>query len=184
MLKNIEFYTTPDGEVMFKAEGEPARVYSIGERDITDMVIAHIRDIHQGCFKRLMDIYSSKFRDNKVYEYRAAHRFIRCNFASYDTLQKDIDHNGQFHYEEVTCPLRGECIDQGVVCMPKIDTTLSEREIEVFRHIAEGKPAAEIAEILCLSIPTINRHRENIKIKIGAHSVSQMTAYWYNNNFK
>ncbi len=47
---------------------------------------------------------------------------------------------------------------------------LSERENEVLHHILDGRTSKEIAEILFLSINTINTHRRNILKKTGADS--------------
>lgn len=35
-----------------------------------------------------------------------------------------------------------------------------------------------------LSPCTVNRHRENVKAKIGASTVAEMVSYWYQNNLK
>lgn len=39
---------------------------------------------------------------------------------------------------------------------------LSQRERQVLRLISEGKPSKEIADRLCISVNTVNRHRQNI----------------------
>ena len=82
------------------------------------------------------------------------------------------------------CPLRGECRHEGVICKPQLDTRLTEREMEVFRLIAQNLQAEDIAEELHISPCTVARHRENIKAKIGAKNVAEMTAYWLRNDLK
>jgi len=54
---------------------------------------------------------------------------------------------------------------------------LTQREQEVLKLVAEGYKNREIAEILCVSIKTVEKHRENIKHKLDLHSTSAMTAY-------
>lgn len=44
---------------------------------------------------------------------------------------------------------------------------LSKREIEVLKHIAEGSTNKEVAEILSLSVFTIETHRKHIHQKLG-----------------
>ncbi len=48
---------------------------------------------------------------------------------------------------------------------------LSEREIQVLKYIFEGKTSRVIAEVLYISINTVNTHRRNILKKTGARSV-------------
>lgn len=44
---------------------------------------------------------------------------------------------------------------------------LSEREQQIFRLVIEGNPTKSIAELLCLSPKTVEKHRSNISKKIG-----------------
>ena len=54
---------------------------------------------------------------------------------------------------------------------------LSSREIEVLTLIVKGYINKEIAEKLCISLPTVVSHRKNLMIKLGAKSVSSLTIY-------
>jgi DNA-binding NarL/FixJ family response regulator len=47
---------------------------------------------------------------------------------------------------------------------------LSDRELEVFRLIAEGLGTRQVAETLCLSVKTVESHRARIKDKLGIKS--------------
>ena len=87
--------------------------------------------------------------------------------------------DGCLKFEEVRCPLRGECREECVVCKPKLDTKLTARETEVFGCIGRGLQASDIADELCISIATVNRHRENLKAKLGLHSVGQLVPVSY-----
>ena len=51
---------------------------------------------------------------------------------------------------------------------------LSDREIEVFRLIGEGASTRRIAEMLKLSIKTIESHRENIKRKLDLQDATEL----------
>ena len=55
--------------------------------------------------------------------------------------------------------------------------TLSDREIEVLKLLAEGKSNKEIADALNISIHTVITHRKNITQKTGIKSVSGLTIY-------
>ncbi len=51
---------------------------------------------------------------------------------------------------------------------------LSPREIEMIRLSAEGLTATQIAERTCLSVHTVNTHRQHIYAKMGVKNVSDM----------
>jgi DNA-binding NarL/FixJ family response regulator len=53
----------------------------------------------------------------------------------------------------------------------KNDTSdgLSQRESEVLQLIAEGYTNKQIAEILCISIKTVQSHRSNLMVKLDLH---------------
>ena len=55
--------------------------------------------------------------------------------------------------------------------------TLSEREREVFQLIAEGRSNKQIADLLFLSVSTIETHRARIMDKLDAHSAAELVLY-------
>lgn len=184
ILSNIEFYTTPEGAVMVKPVGESAYELKENHREIISGMLAIIRERYPKAHAALMKLYSASSMNRTWYEYRVVHRFIRCNFGDYNQQCIDINHSGTFQFEEVGCPLRGECQLEGIVCKPELDTRLTEKEMEVFRLIAQNLQTDQIAEELGISPCTVNRHRENIKAKIRARSVAEMVSYWHNNNLR
>lgn len=54
-------------------------------------------------------------------------------------------------------------------------STLTAREREVVKLIAEGYKNKEIADILCISVKTAEKHRSNLMKKLGLHTVSALT---------
>jgi two-component system, NarL family, response regulator NreC len=55
--------------------------------------------------------------------------------------------------------------------------TITPREKEVLKLIAEGYKSSDIAEILFISPKTVNKHRSNLMEKLDLHNVSALTAY-------
>ena len=55
--------------------------------------------------------------------------------------------------------------------------TLTKREREILKLIAEGYKNREIAEYLCISEKTVVKHRANLMAKLDLHNVSALTAY-------
>ena len=54
---------------------------------------------------------------------------------------------------------------------------LSVRERGVLQLLAEGKTSKEIARALHLSVPTVETHRRQITLKLGIHTIAQLTKY-------
>ena len=55
--------------------------------------------------------------------------------------------------------------------------SLTPREREVLKLIGEGNKSKEIAEYLCISLHTVEKHRSNLMEKLNLHSVSALTSY-------
>lgn len=54
--------------------------------------------------------------------------------------------------------------------------TLSKREREILKLIAEGFRNKEIAHELCISVKTVEKHRANLMEKLDIHNVQALTA--------
>jgi len=55
--------------------------------------------------------------------------------------------------------------------------TLTHREREVLKLVAEGHPNKYIADYLSLSVKTVEKHRSNLMKKLDLHNASTLTAY-------
>ena len=55
--------------------------------------------------------------------------------------------------------------------------SLTRREREIIKLIAEGLRSKDIAEHLSISIKTVEKHRSNLMKKLDLHSVSSLTNY-------
>lgn len=51
---------------------------------------------------------------------------------------------------------------------------LTPREKEIVKLIIDGNKSREIADILYISIKTVNKHRSNILVKLGIHNLSEL----------
>ena len=177
-MKSIEFYKTPQGEVMCKPVGGSTREITEQDREFVQDMLDLIRTRYPKAFEALSEMYSKSELNRAHFEFQIVSRFIRCNFGEYDANTTDIDADGFFRFEEVGCPMRGECLFEGVICKPELDTGLSRREREVLELICAGCQTQEIAERLIISPLTVNRHRENIKAKTGMRTLAQLTSWF------
>ena len=55
--------------------------------------------------------------------------------------------------------------------------TLTQREREILKLIAEGYRNKEIADDLCISVKTVEKHRANLMEKLDLHSIQALTAF-------
>jgi DNA-binding NarL/FixJ family response regulator len=54
--------------------------------------------------------------------------------------------------------------------------TLTQREREILKLIAEGYKNKDIADYLCISLKTVEKHRTNLMNKLDLHNVAALTA--------
>jgi DNA-binding NarL/FixJ family response regulator len=54
---------------------------------------------------------------------------------------------------------------------------LTSREAEVLQLIAEGKPNKQIAAELCISVKTVEKHRQQVMNKLMIHDIAGLTRY-------
>ncbi|WP_035239420.1 response regulator [Desulfobacter vibrioformis] len=55
--------------------------------------------------------------------------------------------------------------------------SLTQREREVLKLVAEGYTSKKVAGFLCISPKTVERHRSNIMNKLNLHNVSELTSF-------
>jgi len=113
-----------------------------------------------------------------------AERSLRAGAAGYITKQQ-LDETLLI---AIRCVLAGEiymsvqlqvrlavkCIGHQIQSLDSSPDSLSDRELQVFRLIGEGRSTRQIAEDLFLSIKTIESHREHIKSKLAINSSGQL----------
>jgi len=126
--------------------------------------------------------------DESVYAERCL-RAGACGYVTKQQLEESV-------LSAIRCVLKGEIYisDQlkGRLAAKYVDRraqelidtpveTLSNRELQVFRLIGEGRSTRQIAEHLSLSIKTIETHREHIKNKLNIDSsamLAQQAVRW------
>ena len=75
----------------------------------------------------------------------------------------------------------GRDVIESVRHSPRVSTRavqdLTARQRQILQLIAEGKQNKEIAEILCVSVKTVEFHRGKLMLKLGAHTVAELTRF-------
>ena len=75
--------------------------------------------------------------------------------------------------------LRDQCRQTYVTGQPvrRRSDYLTTREAEVLQLIAEGRANKQIAAELCISIKTVEKHRQQVMNKLGIHDVAGLTRH-------
>ncbi|MFA6662047.1 MAG: helix-turn-helix domain-containing protein [Bacilli bacterium] len=179
---NKEFYITPNGGIMIHDE---KGVHELTQKDrqfISEMII-RIGDFYPEALSALSREYECRRFNVPYYEFSIVSRFIRCNWGRYDSII-DIDQFGFFNFEEVDCPLRGcgDCKLDGVVCRPKFNSKLSERELEVMQYYYSNLNAEQISDKMCISAETVRTHKRNVFKRTNTKSLAEFFLYAKNNH--
>ena len=148
---------------------------------MVDEIVGAIKDMYPDAYKALMDEYSKSIINPQYCHYLCAKRFCKCNFGLLDNTL--IDFGGRdMRLEKVSCPLRGECKNEGVICNPKLSRDLSDAEMRVMEHIYHGKSVNEISTLLYISPNTVKNHIKSVYAKLGIHKVADFVNYANKNN--
>jgi DNA-binding NarL/FixJ family response regulator len=89
-------------------------------------------------------------------------------------------HRGNAYFSpSIAKRLRDQCRDAFTAGQPVRRRTdyLTTREAEVLQLIAEGRANKQIASELCISIKTVEKHRQQVMNKLGIHDVAGLTRH-------
>lgn len=166
----VEFYIDPmevAKTVVHDINNSTFRFLTPSDIVIINKINEQIKNCYPDAYERLSKLYSSKFE--------IVNRFLRCNFSVSDN-RPDIDDDFNFEFECVLCPLKGGlCKDEGIICSPEITSELSKREIEIASYLADGMNKNAVADLLFISVFTVENHRRNIYSKLHIHTASELT---------
>lgn len=175
----IEFFKDPSGRnlIVNDLQNEDFRILSVDDKDIINLVYEKVKEDFPEAAERLTDHYWQ----GAERKFRFVARFLRCNFSKNDH-EPDIDEEGNLCLERVECPLKGGfCKDYKVICEPKLNTELSDREHEVALLYAQGFNLDEIGEKLFISPNTVRNHRQKIFKKLSIHNRSDLVNWAFKN---
>lgn len=103
-----------------------------------------------------------------------------CDFTEITNAVKETEKGHKFFCGQILETIKTACIDtedidfESFSCDP---ISLSERELEIIKLIAEGNTNAHIAELIFLSPHTVNTHRKNIMAKLGVKNTAGIVMY-------
>lgn len=184
-MDGLEFYTIEDELWCKTAEGKNF-VVEEKHTELISYILDKVRSCYPEAYKALSEIYERSSINVGYYRYLMVRRFCKCNFCKLDTTAFDVEvascTSGKFNFEKVECPMRGECPYEGVVCMPKFNSTLSPAELRVMELIYKGMSEQDVAKALFLSPNTVHQHIKNVYAKLDIHRLSDFISYANNHN--
>lgn len=150
------------------------RTYRIEDNELSAELFSVIESDYPKAFKALSEIYHKSRANVNYYRFLVCRRFIRCNFGLLDR-KLDIDQAGSLHFEEIMCPMAGECQYYKVVCAPEFNSRLTTRQTDVMKLYVEGVDADEIGGMLCISPETVKTIKRDALRKTDCHSLAEFT---------
>lgn len=103
-----------------------------------------------------------------------------CDFGEITNAVKETAKGHKFFCGQILEAIKKACINtedldfESFSCDP---ISLSERELEIIKLIAEGNTNIHIAEMIFLSPHTVNTHRKNIMAKLGVKNTAGIVMY-------
>jgi DNA-binding NarL/FixJ family response regulator len=103
-----------------------------------------------------------------------------CDFLEITNAVKETAKGHKFFCGQVLESIKKACINTEDIDFESFSCeaiSLSERELEIIKLIAEGNTNAHIAELIFLSTHTVNTHRKNIMAKLGVKNTAGIVMY-------
>jgi DNA-binding CsgD family transcriptional regulator len=177
-----EFHTDPtSGEAMYREIGEPI-IKELSQKDtsIIEERLEYSKTFYPEQYEAVSEEYKKSSNNKAYYDFLRARRIINCCFGKNDS-KPDIDGDGNTNFELVDCPIIAECKWYKIICQPKFNSTLSDKELIVMEKFFNGHKTESIADDLFLSIHTVRNHRRNSLQKLGLHSLIEFQDFAHKN---
>jgi DNA-binding NarL/FixJ family response regulator len=128
----------------------------------------------------ILSSYSNDEYVQQLMEAGAAGYLVKQTAAN-DLLKaiREAHKGNAFFSPAIAKRLRDHCREAFVSGQPVRRRTdyLTTREAEVLQLIAEGRANKQIAAELCISIKTVEKHRQQVMNKLGIHDVAGLTRH-------
>lgn len=136
-------------------------------------VARKLRKIHPATKILVLSMYDNPIFVHQAIEAGAAGYILKRAMVEELNLAIDAVLSGQTFLS----PSITKNLDAGWVVDNYSHQSLTNREVEVFRLLAQGRSVNEIADSLVLSIYTVYTHLSNIKRKVGIEKTSDLIRY-------
>lgn len=178
-MKEIYWNTNSDMLLLEELKSGTTTRYDQLPRAFINMMDQKISQSYPDQYHELCQIIG----EGPAFAYGRVFQFSACNFSTKDG-NPDVDDDGNFILERVSCPIRHIC--KRITCKCQITGNLSEREIQVIKLFASGFSEDELANRLFISKATVHNHITHIYAKLGYTGENNpdrhLVAYAFKNN--
>lgn len=126
-------------------------------------------------FVAITDLPEKQLLENALKSGVSGHLLRCCDAEEVYNSIYETQKGNRFFCGKVLNVINDRSIETNVVtCSP---ISLSDRELEIIAHIADGLTNKEIADKLYLSSHTVNTHRKNIMAKLGVNNTAGIVIF-------
>jgi DNA-binding NarL/FixJ family response regulator len=183
----------PDIEIVGEADNGRQAI-QLAKQNLPDVVVMDIampvlngiestRQIARGvpgCKVLILSSYSDDEYVRQVTEAGAVGYLVKQTAAS-ELLKaiREVSRGNVYFSPAIAKRLRDQSREtfSGGQLLKKRADHLTTREVEVLQLIAEGRANKQIAAELCISIKTVEKHRQQVMNKLGIHDVAGLTRH-------
>jgi DNA-binding CsgD family transcriptional regulator len=145
------------------------------EANLNASRIEHQR-LHSLSFLKLAEVYEAKKEESLALRYFKKYMDFSSRLASPSELRKVIEIENETRFKKNVA----ESLEQDIKTIGHRFPVLTKSETKVCMLIKEGQSSKEIAEILNMSLRTVESHRYHIRKKIGFVKDSNLHAFLNN----
>jgi DNA-binding CsgD family transcriptional regulator len=147
----------------------------MNDRAFIEYMLTRIQE-YPAAYNALNEIYAKIKLHKFLYDFYRVRRFLKCNFSAYDSTP-DLNEDGTFRFEFVSCPVRGECSYCNALCNPRKGSVLTTQQEKIMKLTLAGLRPNQVADKLFISPETVKKHKQNVLVKLGLHSITEFNDY-------
>ena len=150
---------------------------------IPDFNFSEIKQIESISPETKLFVFTNNINENEILsilEFRSVRAIHLKNCQKIDFIRAVtvVANEGKTFCEKVIECLHNNVANKNSSSLLLVNNKkLTKREVEIVKQVAEGKTAKEIAEILFISIHTVNTYRKNIMKKLGVKNSSELIMF-------
>ena len=196
-LKDLVSDLFPDSE--FAEAGEEDQAIAVLEHFLPDLILADL-DLNNNYDFSLIKKFKAIYNEVPILvvsmycDTQAINTSLKVGASGYVTKQDTPDHieraiktlmnNEQYLSEKASSAMVLSLQESSPEGDLVVEDMLSPREYEVFTLIGKGRSRHEIADLLNISVPTVETHIQRTKTKLNLDSGQKLSYFAYEHNSK
>jgi two-component system, NarL family, invasion response regulator UvrY len=175
------YYQSAD-QLIAKSILERSELVILDKDDASTFTISEIQHIRQKLPRmKVMVLSTLEFTDFMQQCYTSGvegYITYDCNTEEIEEAIDSLERNQQFFCQKILTLLLPRLATQPATVSAK---SLTDREMEIARLIAEGNTNKQIGDLLCISPHTVHTHRKSLMKKLGISSAREVALFIFSN---